>query len=148
MRLLAIVAVFVMAVSISAHAQTVEETFQKFGLLGIWASACNQPPDLDSGNPHTIYAVSSSGEIILTYDFGTKRHSAVYTIVSAVQTGSDRVSYTEERFPDKARLNVTVIKAKDKISVLSSVAQNGKAFIENGKIVGSGQPSQTQTRCY
>jgi hypothetical protein len=88
-------------------------------LIGVWVSACNQPPNLESGNSHSIYALSSTADVMLTYDYGPKHNAAVYTIVSAQQTGRDRLSYVEERLHDKAR--VTVLKAKDAISVVSSV---------------------------
>jgi hypothetical protein len=40
-----------------------------------------------------------------------------------------------------------VLKSKETISVMSSVGQNGKVFVENGKIVANGQPSPQQRRC-
>ena len=84
---------------------------------------------------------------MLTYDYGTKYAPAVYTIVSAQQVGRDRVSYVEERVRNKARVNVTVHKANDRITVISSIAQDGKVFVENGKIVSNGQPAIPQSRC-
>jgi hypothetical protein len=85
---------------------------------------------------------------MLTYDYGTKYAPAVYTIVSAQQVGRDRLTYVEERVRNKARVNVTLHKANDRITVISSVAQEGgKVFVENGKIISNGQPAPSQTRC-
>jgi hypothetical protein len=62
--------------------------------------------------------------------------------------GRDRLTYVEERVRNKARVNVTLHKANDRITVISSVAQEGgKVFVENGKIVSNGQPAPSQTRC-
>jgi hypothetical protein len=84
---------------------------------------------------------------MLTYDYGPKHRSSVYTIVSARQTGRDRLSYVEERLNDESRVTATVLKAKGAISVLSSVGQNGKVFVEKGKILANGQPSPQQKGC-
>ena len=67
--------------------------------------------------------------------------------MSAQQVGRDRVSYVEERVHNKARVSVTVHKANNRITVISSVAQDGKVFVENGKIVSNGQPAIPQSRC-
>jgi hypothetical protein len=83
MRLLVIVAALVLALPLSARAQSVQQLFENFGLIGVWASVCNQPPSLENGNSHSIYALSSSADVMLTYDYGPKHHAAVYTIVSA-----------------------------------------------------------------
>ena len=67
--------------------------------------------------------------------------------MSAEQVARDRVTYVEERVRNKARVNITLHKVKDRITVVSSVAQDGKVFVENGKIVATGQPAPQQVRC-
>ena len=85
---------------------------------------------------------------MLTYDLGANHAPAVYTVVSAQQEGRDRVAYVEERLQNKARVKIILHKANDKITVVSSVAQDsGKVYVENGKIVASGRPAPSQTRC-
>lgn len=42
---------------------------------------------------------------------------------------------------------ITLHKANDRITLISSVAQDGKVYVENGKIVSSGLPAPSQTRC-
>lgn len=148
MRSWGIAAAVLLGLPLSAQAQSVEQVFQNFGLIGVWASACDLPAQLESGNSRAIYALSSSDGVMLTYDYGTTYAPAVYTIVSAQQVGRDRLSYVEERVKNKARVNVTLHKANDRITVISSVAQEGgKVFVENGKIISNGQPAPSQTRC-
>ena len=147
MRSWGIAAALLLGLPISAQAQSVEQVFQNFGLIGVWASACDLPADVASGNSRAIYAVSSSDGIMLTYDYGTKYAPGVFTIVSAQQVARDRVTYVEERVRNKARVNITLHKVKDRITVVSSVAQDGKVFVENGKIVATGQPAPQQVRC-
>ena len=53
----------------------------------------------------------------------------------------DRVTYIEERVRNKARVSITLHKVRDRITVVSSVAHDGKVFVENGKIVSTGQPA-------
>ena len=147
MRLWGVAAACLLGLPISAQAQTVEQVFQNFGLIGVWASACDLPADVASGNSRAIYAVSSSDGIMLTYDYGTKYAPAVFAIVSAQQVAHDRLTYVEERVRTKARVNITLQKVKDRITVVSSVAQDGKVFIENGRIVSTGQPAPAHARC-
>ena len=147
MRLWGIAAALLLGLPLSAQAQSVEQVFQNFGLIGVWANACSQPAQLENGNSRAIYALSSSDGVMLTYDLGTKHAPAVYTIVSAQQVGRDRVSYVEERLQNKARVKITLHKANDRITVISSVAQDGKAYVENGRIVSNGLPAPSQTRC-
>jgi hypothetical protein len=147
MRAWGIAVALLLALPISAQAQSVQDVFRSFGLIGVWASACNQPPDIESGNPQAIYARSSSDAVMLTYDYGARHRAAVYTIVSAQPAARDQVSYVEERLHDKARLTVTVLKARDQISVVSAVGPDGRAFVENGRIVATGQPTPQQVRC-
>ena len=148
MRIWGLAGALLLALPMSAQARSVEQVFKNFGLIGVWAGACNAPADVDSGNAHAIYAVSSTADVMLTYDYGVKHSPAVYTIVSAKPMGRDRVSYVEERVQDKARVTVTVMKARDKLSVVSSVGADGKAFVQNGKVVATGMPSPQQVRCF
>ena len=148
MRSWGIAAALLLGLPFSAQAQSVEQVFQNFGLIGVWANACNQPAQLESGNSRAIYARSSSDGVMLTYDNGVKHAPSVYTIVSAQQMGHDRVSYVEERVQNKARVKIILHKANDRITVISSVAQDGgKVYVENGKDVSNGRPAPSQTRC-
>lgn len=147
MRSWGIAAALLLGLPLSAQAQSVEQVFQNFGLIGVWANACSQPAQLESGNLRAIYARSASDGVMLTYDYGTRYAPSIYTIVSAQQVGHDRVSYVEERLKNKARVKIILHKANDRITVLSSVAQDGKVYVENGKIVSNGQPAPSQTRC-
>jgi hypothetical protein len=146
MRSWGIAAALLLGLPLSAQAQSVEQVFQNFGLIGVWGIACNQP--LESGNGRAIYARSKSDGVMVTYDYGTKHPAAVYTIVSAQQEGRDRIAYVEERLQNKARVRIILHKANDKITVISSVAQDdGKVYVENGTIAANGRPSPSQTRC-
>ena len=149
MRAWGIAAALLLGLPLSAQAQSVEQVFQNFGLIGVWANACGQPAELENGNLRAIYARSKSDGVMLTYDYGTNYAPAMYTIVSAQQMGHDRVSYVEERVQNKARVKIILHKANNRITVLSSVAQDdGKVYVQNGKIVSNGQPAPSQTRCF
>jgi hypothetical protein len=67
------VTALLMALPVAAQAQSIEQVFQSFGLIGVWASACNQPPSLEAGNSQSIYALSSTEDVMLTYDYGRPR---------------------------------------------------------------------------
>jgi hypothetical protein len=46
MRSWGIAAAVLLGLPLSAQAQSVEQVFQNFGLIGVWASACDLPSQL------------------------------------------------------------------------------------------------------
>ena len=136
-----------LALPVSAQAQTVQQVFQEFGLIGVWARVCNQPASIDSGNSHAIYSRMSADGVMLTYDNGPKYKPSVFAIVSARRAAANQLVYVEERVPDKLRVTITVQKSADEISVLSSVMDDGKVLVKDGRFTATGSVNPRQTRC-
>jgi hypothetical protein len=149
MRKTPILAVLLAALPMTAQAQSVRQVFHDFGLFGVWAPACDQPPSADNGNTHAIYALAAGkGDgVMLTYDNGPNYTASVYTILSAERSGRDRLIYLEERLHDKKRVTVTVHKNKDAISLVSSVLADGTVLVRDGRRTASGEPIPPQLRC-
>jgi hypothetical protein len=148
MRILVILAAFVWALPVPARAQTVQKIFQEFGLIGAWANSCGATADATAGNYRSIYALSRSDGVMLTYDTGPKYEDRVYSIVSAKRLARDRLSYVQEQLDGKSRATVTVRKQRNgAIAVWSSVTQDGKVLVKDGKFAATGQQSPRQARC-
>jgi hypothetical protein len=149
MRNTTVLALVLAALPLSAQAQSssVRQVFQEFGLIGVWARACDQPANLAGGNPHAIYALASSGGVMLTYDNGPQYSPSVYNILSAQHAGPNRLTYVEERLRDKQRVTVTVVKSSNEISLWSSVLPDGTVLVQNGRLTKTGLTNPPQVRC-
>lgn len=96
MRLLAIsvvVASFLVAsflVSSSAHAASVEELFQQFGLFGIWAADCSKPAT--PANPRVSITTPSAGLVLEDHNLGPDFAVNRYSVLSAQQVSASSLS--------------------------------------------------------
>jgi hypothetical protein len=147
MRIMIIMTALFLVLPLAAQAQTIQQIFRNFGLIGIWARNCDQPADADTDNWRTIYALSGRDGVMLTYDNGPKYRPSIYSVVSAERKGADRLVYVEERFNSIVRATVTVQKFGDQIGVMSSVLEDGKALVEDGKFTADGRVNPRQSRC-
>jgi len=83
-----------------AHAQSSTTTIQDFGLVGKWAIECSRPPG--PANEHSLFAVTSSGIILVMNDFGPDYDGADRTIDTHVTNLRRKIG------PDAPRHIVTV----------------------------------------
>jgi len=148
---LVILAALLATFPMPAHAQSppssIQQIFQDFGLIGVWAPVCGQPASLEGGNSHAIYAIAPPNGVILTYDNGPKYKPSVYAIVSAQPVAGGRLTYVEERLSDKMHVTVTLLKFGNEILVWTSVLQDGRILIDEGKSTTSGASNPRQMRC-
>ncbi|MGH6989736.1 MAG: hypothetical protein ACREE3_07550 [Stellaceae bacterium] len=147
MRKWLILAALLMALPASAQMQAVQQIFQNFGMIGVWAPACGAPIGAATDSTEAIYALSHSDGVILTYDYGPNHPASSYRILSARMESKDRLAYVEQRLIDKAQVTVTVVKVKGTINVMSSVSANGHVLVQDGRIVANGQETPRRTRC-
>ena len=89
----------------------------------------------------------SADGVLLTYDNGPKHKPSVFSIVSARRAAANRLVYVEERIPDKLRVTITVEKKADAISVMSSVLDDGKVLVKDGRFTATGSVNPPQARC-
>jgi hypothetical protein len=138
MRKTILIAVLLAALPFSAQAQSIRQTFQEFGLIGVWAADCTRSPS--EGNAHAIYALSRPDGVMLTYDNGPKYNASVYSILSAQRTGPNRLA-------DRQRVTVTMVKMADGISLWSSVLPDGTVLVRDGMRTSSGAANPRRARC-
>ncbi len=142
---LSVVVGFVLAPA--AGAQTVENVFLEFDLLGTWATDCSQPAGHAGRNTHTIYAAAPSGAVTLTYDNGPSMALTVNTILSAERRGDDRIFYLQENQRSKVRIEILLVKSGNAIKVWSSRRTTGEVLVRDGKFAADGVESPRQSRC-
>jgi len=147
MKKLLILAALLAVPAASAQAQSVQQVFQDFGLIGIWANACDQAANLDLGNSRAIYALSKTDGVILTYENGPRYKPSVYSILTARRTGKDTITYVQERLADQVRVTITLKKTPTGVSVWSSVMESGQVLVQDGRYTGSGRQNPLQVRC-
>jgi hypothetical protein len=138
MRKAILIAVLLAALPFSAQAQSIRQTFQEFGLIGVWAADCTRSPG--EANAHAIYALSRPDGVMLTYDNGPKYNASVYSILSAQRTGPNRLA-------DRQRVTVTMVKMADGISLWSSVLPDGTVLVRDGMRTSSGAANPRRARC-
>ena len=91
MRLLTISAVVAtLAVSPCAHADSVDQLFQQFGLFGTWASDCSRPAT--PSNPHVSITTPSAGLVLEDHNLGPDFSVNRYSVLSAEKVSASSIS--------------------------------------------------------
>jgi len=120
----------------AAAAQSdVKRAVLDFGLIGVWAAECNEPPS--PTNNLATFALTSSGTVSLKYEFGSQYKPTRYTVVRARQVDAGRIEMREDRLDVQPpySLDVVLNKADGRIRVWSSVKSDGKVLVRDGHIV-------------
>jgi hypothetical protein len=119
-----------------AHAQSSTRTIQDFGLVGKWAIECSRPPA--PANEHSLFAVTSSGSILVMNDFGPDYDGMVYRVVHAEPVGLDKISLRQVLTTDEAVvLDIVMLKNNERIRVWSSRTADGNMFVKDGTIASA-----------
>jgi len=120
----------------AAAAQSdVKRAVLDFGLIGVLAAECNEPPS--PTNNLATFALTSSGTVSLKYEFGSQYKPTRYTIVRARRVDAGRIEMREDRLDVQTpySLDVVLNKADGRIRVWSSVKSDGKVLVREGHIV-------------
>ena len=138
---------FALAVPTMASAQSSSDVLSDFGLLGTWATDCSRPSDGD--NFYTVYAGMQDGRVRRTYYNTPDREKPynVYIITRAIRLPADQLSYRQEGDVNHDKIDVILLKDGNKYKIWSSVTEEGKALVKDGKFPGSGAESPWQAKC-
>jgi hypothetical protein len=130
-----------------ASAQSPRDVLREFGLLGTWATDCSRPSDSD--NFYTIYAGTSDGRVRRTYynTPGREKPYNVYTVTRAIRLPADQLSYQQEGDVNHDKIDVILLKDGSRYKIWSSVTDEGKVLVKEGKFPGSGNDSPWQAKC-
>jgi hypothetical protein len=124
-----------LALTGAAGAQSdVKRAALNFGLIGVWAAECNEPPS--PTNNLATFALTPSGTVSLKYEFGSKYKPTRYTIARAEPLDAGRIRLREDRLDVEPRYSLDVIlnKADGRIRVWSSVKSDGTVLVRDGHI--------------
>jgi hypothetical protein len=140
-------AAFAIAMPALASAQSAREVLRDFGMLGTWATDCSRPSDSD--NFYTVYAGMSDGRVRRTY-YNTPDRAKPYNeyiVTRAIRLPADQLSYQQEGTVNHDKIDVILLKDGNKYKIWSSVTENGKALVKDGKFPDSGNESPWQAKC-
>jgi hypothetical protein len=84
----------VLLIALDAQAQTIEETFQEFHLLGTWAPNCNVPPI--RFDAWVAYVASPDGTVTRRTILDEKGTSYSNRVLSARRVAADRLALSYE----------------------------------------------------
>ncbi|MCW5772327.1 MAG: hypothetical protein KIT16_11870 [Rhodospirillaceae bacterium] len=133
-----------MALAPAARAQSVENAFREFGLIGTWARDCTRPAF--GANIHSVYAVGADGVVTLSYERGPGSAPTRYRILSARVVAPDRIAYREENVAERRQLDIEVQLEQGRIRVWLSRRTTGEVLVRDGKF-NDGVGSPWQNRC-
>jgi hypothetical protein len=138
---------FALALPTIASAQSSRDVLRDFGLLGTWATDCSRPSGAD--NFYTVYAGMSNGNVRRTYYNTPDRATPynVYIITRAIRLPADQLSYQQTGEANNDKIDVILLKDGNKYKIWSSVTEEGKALVQEGKFPGSGADSPWQAKC-
>jgi len=123
-------------------ADSIESVIRDFGLLGRWATDCNQPAS--RAFPQQIYVVKR-GIVWRLLDIGDGSHEFDYTVTAARRVGPDRLSLRTEG--PTVTFDIILELRDSWIQTQQSTDGSGKILIDKTIIVASGQPVARQRRC-
>lgn len=147
-RAFALLAV-VLASSAGAAAQTARDVLRDFGLLGTWATTCDEP--VSSSNFLTVYKGLPNGDVSRTYYNAPNKVYSVFIIKRVSRIGPDQILYEQEGQNDLQF--VVLSKIANRYRVFSNHSRAGKQYVQQGKYAkdssgAHGTDTPWQTRCH
>jgi hypothetical protein len=124
------------------NADSIETVIRELGLLGRWATDCDQPAS--RALPQQIFVVKG-GTVWRLLDIGDGSHEFDYTIAAAQRVGPNRLALRTEG--TSVTFDIILELRDGWIQTQQSTDGKGKTLIDKSIIVASGQPSARQRRC-
>ena len=146
LRIFLFLGVFGIATTGVVSAETAAQTMQDFGILGDWSKDCSIPAN--ETNFHTVFAALPSGKAKRTYYNGPNKIYNEFTITRAIRLPSNQLSYRQEGKQAKGLTHIDVILLKDgnRYSIWSSIGDDGKVYVKEGKFP-NGKATWWETKC-
>ena len=118
---------------------------EAFGILGVWAIDCSQPPSGENANIER--SVASAGKVHSLWRFDEKGDGYLAELFDLELRGTDTLAMTNINLRDGNRFRVVLQKRDDRSRSIESTGSDGKKLISDGKFVASGLPTPSFTRC-
>ena len=125
------------------------DILRKFGLFGTWAVDCSKPPS--DVNSYEEYTPSKAGHPTRTWyrKKGDRYASAQSFEMRNIRiVGSGRLAYLDVRKADGDLTNIVVAMVDNRQRSHEAVdPRDGKVYIKDGKLVGTGKPTELFQKC-
>jgi hypothetical protein len=151
MRLTFTVAVAALACFVpvfAPQAQSPANMLAELGVLGRWAANCDRPPG--GGNPHTIFErgqTVSGAQYRVLFDASNATTRSVDN-VRVLGEGTIAMRFTTMTGASTGlAFDITMLKEPTRYKVIGSVGSDGKVYIKDGIVTGSGAANPWQNRC-
>ena len=119
---------------------------ERLGVIGRWARDCAQ--GVVSGNPHVVYRRRGDEAEYTVYFPGNSETTRGVTNVREVSPGRIALRFvTKSGDTAGSVFDVTMAKQGNRQRVVESKDGDGKIYIRDGIVLGSGQENPWQTRC-
>ena len=125
------------------------DILRKFGLLGTWAVDCSKPPS--DVNSYEEYTPSKAGHPTRTW---YRKKGDRYAPAQSFEmrniriVGSGRLAYLDVRKADGDLTNIVVAMVDNRQRSHEAVdPRDGKVYIKDGKLVGTGKPTELFQKC-
>jgi hypothetical protein len=143
----ALCVVSVLMLAAVAAAQSVATMVADFGLIGTWASKCDQSPS--AANEHAVFSVTAGDTVQLVNDFGPLYDDMVYRIVHVERLNANQILLRQVLTSDpKVVLDIVIVRDNGKIRIWSSRSSDGTTLVRNGRIaMTNGHATQWVTSC-
>jgi hypothetical protein len=131
-----------------ALAQTPGNMLAELGVLGRWAADCSRPPG--GNNPHTVYERGPDGvraQYRVIFDGGS---STTRSVDNVRVLGPDTIAMRFTTLTGASAglaFDITMLKEPTRYKVIGSVGSDGKVYIKDGIVTGTGAPNPWQNRC-
>jgi hypothetical protein len=143
-RLVAALALGMLATLESAQAQTMPQTVSKWGLIGSWRLDCSQPASRSNGD---LKYIVRNGMLFHDREFGDARDSNPVVAATAKSDGTLELTVN---FPGLSQTRqFAFVKGSDgRIRAVSNRNVNTDEYsIRDGKFTANGNETPWQTRC-
>jgi hypothetical protein len=133
------------ALSTRGEAETVAETVEKWGLIGLWSADCDSFPS--ARNTYLRFRSRRDGRIVLERDSGGEPDSSE---IVAAEIAPDHSLTVRVRFSKEGRLReITYVKALPRVMrEIENHAIGGAYTIKDARFVSDGSETLWHLRCY
>jgi len=143
-RRLALIAALLSVSLGAANAETVAQTFEKFGMIGTWAENCKAPAS--DSNLYQEYSILPSGLVARRF-FNGPRANFEYNVLSAEVSGDQITLDVRNLEPPYRGYGIVMIKRGDKIRLWESANEYDHSQVLDGAAVDTRVATSWLSRC-
>lgn len=127
-----------------AEAQSPRRILSEFGFMGAWSPECRTAPA--PNNSRRTTRIGRSGTVTFEEDLGPDFEPNKYVVRNAQRVGRDAVSIRVELNGEHVQ-DLTVVKDGRRLRTMENVGADGKAVVQNGRVLASNRETPWLTKC-